>query len=97
MRRSCEIIGTPAPVASVMNLIDRYEEQVNSLVEDDEDLAAYVERLETMTDQGMSIDDEVDDGQLQFDFAEDTGDDAADASTLMDEVEQFLREQGEGK
>ena len=50
-----------------------------------------------MTDQGMSIDDEVDDGQLQFDFAEDTGDDAADASTLMDEVEQFLREQGEGK
>jgi proteasome assembly chaperone (PAC2) family protein len=97
MRRACEIIGTPAPVASVMNLIDRYEEQVNSLVEDDEDLAAYVERLETMTDQGMSIDDEVDDGQLQFDFAEDTGDDTADASTLMDEVEQFLREQGDGK
>ncbi|MGA0081754.1 MAG: PAC2 family protein, partial [Ilumatobacteraceae bacterium] len=48
MRRACEIIGTPAPVASVMNLIERYEEQVNSLVEDDEDLAAYVERLETM-------------------------------------------------
>ena len=28
-------------------------------------------------------------------FAVDTGDDAADASTLMDEVEQFLREQDE--
>ena len=95
MRRACEIIGTPAPVASVMTLIDRYEEQVNSLVNDDEDLAAYVERLETMTDNGMSIDDEVDDGQLQFDFAVDSGDDAADASTLMDEVEQFLREQDE--
>ena len=100
MRRACEIIGTPAPVASVMNLIERYEEQVNSLVEDDEDLAAYVERLETMYDSGMSLDDEVDDGQLQFDFATDSGDDVADepdASTLMDEVEQFLREQGEGK
>ena len=100
MRRACEIIGTPAPVASVMNLIERYEEQVNSLVEDDEDLAAYVERLETMSDSGMSLDDEVDDGQLQFDFATDSGDDVADepdASTLMDEVEQFLREQGEGK
>ena len=100
MRRACEMIGTPAPVASVMNLIERYEEQVNSLVEDDEDLAAYVERLETMSDSGMSLDDEVDDGQLQFDFATDSGDDAADepdASTLMDEVEQFLREQGEGK
>ena len=100
MRRACEIIGTPAPVASVMNLIERYEEQVNSLVEEDEDLAAYVERLETMSDSGMSLDDEVDDGQLQFDFATDSGDDVADepdASTLMDEVEQFLREQGEGK
>ena len=100
MRRACEIIGTPAPVASVMNLIERYEEQVNSLVDDDEDLAAYVERLETMSDSGMSLDDEVDDGQLQFDFASDSGDDAADepdASTLMDEVEQFLREQGEDK
>jgi proteasome assembly chaperone (PAC2) family protein len=100
MRRACEIIGTPAPVASVMNLIERYEDQVNSLVSDDEDLAAYVERLETMSDNGMSLDDEVDDGQLQFDFATDSDDESAeepDASTLMDEVEQFLREQGDGK
>jgi hypothetical protein len=53
-----------------------------------------------MSDNGMSLDDEVDDGQLQFDFATDSGDDATDepdASTLMDEVEQFLREQGDGK
>jgi hypothetical protein len=83
-----------------MNLIERYEDQVNSLVNDDEDLAAYVERLETMSDNGMSLDDEVDDGQLQFDFATDSDDESAeepDASTLMDEVEQFLREQGDGK
>jgi hypothetical protein len=83
-----------------MNLIERYEDQVNSLVNDDEDLAAYVERLETMSDNGMSLDDEVDDGQLQFDFATESDDDSSeepDASTLMDEVEQFLREQGEGK
>jgi hypothetical protein len=53
-----------------------------------------------MSDNGMSLDDEVDDGQLQFDFATDSDDESADepdASTLMDEVEQFLREQGEGK
>jgi CHASE3 domain sensor protein len=83
-----------------MNLIERYEDQVNSLVSDDEDLAAYVERLETMSDNGMSLDDEVDDGQLQFDFASDSDDESVeepDASTLMDEVEQFLREQGEDK
>jgi hypothetical protein len=54
----------------------------------------------------VSIDDddefdiEEDDTQLQFDFATDTGDDAADlsdnigdAETLMEEVEQFLRDQ----
>ena len=73
---------------------------MNSLVSDDEDLAAYVERLETMSDNGMSLDDEVDDGQLQFDFASDSDDESVeepDASTLMDEVEQFLREQGEDK
>jgi CHASE3 domain sensor protein len=97
MRRSCEIIGTPAPVATVMNLIDRYEEQVNSLVSDDEDLVAYVERLETMSDNGMNLDDEVDDDQLQFDFAADKMDGESGAETLMDEVEQFLRDQGEGK
>lgn len=97
MRRSCEIIGTPAPVATVMNLIERYEEQVNSLVSDDDDLVAYVERLETMSDNGMSLDDEVDDDQLQFDFSTGTGDAETDAATLMDEVEQFLRDHGEGK
>ena len=93
MRRSCEIIGTPAPVATVMNLIERYEEQVNSLVSDDEDLVAYVERLETMSDNGMNLDDEVDDDQLQFDFASDKMDGESGAETLMDEVEQFLRDQ----
>jgi proteasome assembly chaperone (PAC2) family protein len=92
MRRACEIIGTPAPLATVMNLIERYEEQIDSLVKDDDDLVAYVERLETMTDNGMSLDDEVDDNQLQFDFAGDS-DEPADPSNLMDEVEQFLREQ----
>ena len=92
MRRACEIIGTPAPLATVMNLIECYEEQIDSLVKDDDDLVAYVERLETMTDNGMSLDDEVDDNQLQFDFAGDS-DEPADPSNLMDEVEQFLREQ----
>ena len=92
MRRACAIIGTPAPLATVMNLIERYEEQIDSLVKDDDDLVAYVERLETMTDNGMSLDDEVDDNQLQFDFAGDS-DEPADPSNLMDEVEQFLREQ----
>ena len=83
-----------SPVAAVMSLIERYEEQVNQLVNDDEDLLQYVERLETATDTGMMISDEVSDDQLQFDFVEESTDD--DASHLVDEVERFLREQNGG-
>ncbi len=77
-----------------MSLIERYEEQVNQLVNDDEDLLQYVERLETATDTGMMISDEVSDDQLQFDFVEESTDD--DALHLVDEVERFLREQNGG-
>jgi proteasome assembly chaperone (PAC2) family protein len=91
MRRACEIIGTPTPVGAVMHLIERYEEQVNSLVNEDEDLVEYVERLENATDSGMLLSDEVNDDQLQIDFGGDTSD--KDAAELVDEVERFLREQ----
>jgi hypothetical protein len=111
MQRACDIIGTPAPVGHMMDSVDAYESQLDSMIEDDDDLQSYVGRLETMSDSGMSIDDdddfdidEEDDSQLQFDFAVDSGDDAADidsgafdadadAETLMEEVEQFLRDQ----
>jgi hypothetical protein len=91
MRRACEIIGTPAPVGAVMHLVERYEEQVNTLVNEDEDLVEYVDRLETATDSGMLLSDEVSDDQLQLDFAEEASD--AQAAELVDEVERFLREQ----
>jgi hypothetical protein len=106
MQRACDIVGTPAPVGHMMDSVTAYEAQLDSMIEDDDDLQAYVGRLETMSDSGVSIDDddefdiEEDDTQLQFDFATDTGDDAADlsdnigdAETLMEEVEQFLRDQ----
>jgi proteasome assembly chaperone (PAC2) family protein len=108
MQRACDIIGTPAPVGHMIDSVAAYESQLDSMIEDDDDLQAYVNRLETMSDSGMSIDDDddfdfdEDDGQLQFDFATDNGDDAvdftesadgADAETLMEEVEQFLRDQ----
>lgn len=108
MQRACDIIGTPAPVGHMMDSVAAYEAQLDSMIEDDDDLQAYVGRLETMSDSGMSIDDDddfefdEDDSQLQFDFASDTGDDAldapdadevGDAEILMEEVEQFLRDQ----
>lgn len=91
MRRACEMIGTPAPVGAVMHLIERYEEQVNTLVNEDDDLVEYVERLENATDPSMILSDEVSDDQLQLDFGHEASD--ADAAELVDEVERFLREQ----
>ena len=91
MRRTCEMIGTPAPVAAILHLIENYEEQVNSLVNDDEDLVEYVERLETATDSGMILSDEVNDDQLQLEFTNDASDE--EAAEFVDEVERFLREQ----
>jgi hypothetical protein len=91
----------------MMDSVAAYESQLDSMIEDDDDLQSYVGRLETMSDSGMSIDDdddfdlEDDDTQLQFDFATDSGDDAVDLTdadvgdtdALMEEVEQFLRDQ----
>jgi len=91
MRRACEMIGTPAPLSGVMHLVERYEDQVNSLVNDDEDLVEYVERLESASDSGMMLSDEVSDDQLQLEFTQDASD--AEAAELVDEVERFLREQ----
>ena len=90
MRRTCEIIGTPAPVGAVLNLIERYEEQVNALVEEDEDLSEYVTRLESASDSGVPLSDEVSDDQLQLEFDDEQDPSAAE---LVTEVERFLREQ----
>ena len=79
LSRAGEIIGTPAPLVSLHNDVVRYEERVDEMVEDDEDLAEYVSRLDTMAD-------EADD-----DSAED--DETDDVTSLADEVERFLREQ----
>jgi hypothetical protein len=104
MRRACEMIGTPAPVSSVMQLITRYEQQVDTLVNDDSDLVEYVERLEHMSDEGMRLDDEVDDEQLPLQYAEvgngagpddsaDGEDIAAEADDMFRKLERFLRDQ----
>lgn len=86
IQRAGEIIGTPSPIGTLHNAIVSYEERVDDLVSEDEDLAAYVERLDTMGDS--VFDDDAEDQQMSlFDAVEDDG------SSLVDEVEQFLREQ----
>jgi proteasome assembly chaperone (PAC2) family protein len=85
--RAAEIIGTPAPITSLHNAIVAYEQKVDEMMEDDEDLAEYVQRLEQMGDDAFQGNSD----QLPFDLEEE--DVEEEAAILADEVEQFLRDQ----
>jgi proteasome assembly chaperone (PAC2) family protein len=89
--RTGEIIGTPAPVGLLQQAIETYERRVNQIVDEDEDLAAYVERLDSSGEGDYEDDEDEDDGQMSFDFDEDNAE--VSAASLADEVEQFLRDQ----
>jgi len=89
--RAGEIIGTPAPVGLLQQAIETYERRVNQIVDEDEDLAAYVERLDSSGEGDYEDEEDEDDGQMSFDFDEDNAE--VSAASLADEVEQFLRDQ----
>jgi hypothetical protein len=59
------------------------------MIDDDEDLREYVERLEALGDDAFGVDDP---HQLQFDFTSDE-ELEEESHALVDEVEQFLRDQ----
>jgi hypothetical protein len=60
------------------------------MIDDDEDLREYVERLETMGDDPFGTEDS---HQLQFDFDVNEEDIEEESHALVDEVEKFLRDQ----
>lgn len=82
--RAGEIIGTPPPLGALHNDVVEYEEQIQEMVDDDEDLSEYVRRLEEIGE------DSANENQLEFDFDSEEDD---SGSILVDEVEQFLRDQ----
>lgn len=84
IERAGEIIGTPPPLGALHNDVVEYDEQIQEMIDDDDDLAEYVRRLEELGDDAYSP------NQLEFEFEEDEED---DGSSLADEVEQFLRDQ----
>ncbi len=88
IERAGEIIGTPPPLGALHNDVVEYDDQIQEMVDDDEDLAEYVRRLEEMGEESFGGAN-----QLEFEFEEDTADDDDSGSMLVDEVEQFLRDQ----
>lgn len=105
MERACELIGTPAPGAQFSAEIHEYESRIDDQVDDDEDLRGYIDRLERLSDAGMDFDDEDEDEDLDevsepdpnqpslFDGDAATIDPSEDGETLVEELEQFLRDQ----
>ena len=85
IERAGEIIGTPPPLHALHNDVVEYDEQIQEMVDDDEDLAEYVRRLEEIGEETFN------ENQLEFEFQADDNDDSG--SILVDEVEQFLRDQ----
>ena len=111
LRRACDVIGTPGPAAALGDEVLEYEERVDQIVDQDQDLVGYVRRLESMADAGIDpadidldgLDDDDDDDD---DEDEDDGvGGEADVDTpplapeqgeiLIEEVERFLRDQGQ--
>ncbi|MFT3851384.1 MAG: PAC2 family protein [Ilumatobacteraceae bacterium] len=100
IERTCEILGSPAPVAQLRDAAREYDNRVSSLVQDDGDLTGYVARLESLADTGQ-LDDDLDEddddddtvgGELADDAEPET---AVDGDELMAELERFLRDQGD--
>lgn len=81
IERACSIIGTPAPVSRLAPAAAAYDAQVNDLIGDDEDMVEYLARLEQLSDEIVATDDDL------------TSARPIDPDELMNEVEQFLRDQ----
>lgn len=82
--RVCNMIGTPAPLSALAAGAAEYDARVAALIEEDDDMAEYLERLEQYVD-----DDADESGPVEPTSADDT---PVDPDALMEEVEQFLRD-----
>ncbi len=81
LRRATDLIGAPAPVNPLLGELDAYDDRIEELMESNDELGPYVERLEAALGDVEPDDDEPID-------TEDAGE------SLIEELEQFLRDQG---
>jgi proteasome assembly chaperone (PAC2) family protein len=79
--RACSMLGTPPPVARLASATAEYDARVAALIGDDDDMVEYLSRLEQIADENDEGDDDL------------TSAPPIDPDELMNEVEQFLRDQ----
>ena len=80
--RACSMIGTPPPLSRLATAAAEYDARVAALIGDDEDMVEYLARLEQLADEN----DDADEDDL-------TSAPPIDPDELMNEVEQYLRDQ----
>lgn len=73
--------------------VEQYEVQIDELINQDEQLANYLERLETMEDEEFEDDDDFSDDDTAEVDTTSLAEEAVDSDALMEEVERFLRSQ----
>jgi proteasome assembly chaperone (PAC2) family protein len=88
VERAAAIVGAPVSGRALESAVPQYEDEVSELVASDDDLAGYVHRLETFTD-----DDDDEDEDEDQESVETVTEDAA-AERFVEDVERFLRDQG---
>ena len=89
------------PTLRLEQQVDDYEARVSAVVADDDDLAGYVRRLESLADAGIedfSLDDDDDIAEADDDDDDVVGGELGaienvDGTAFIDEVERFLRDQ----
>ena len=87
--RVCELVGTPCPGGPLERAVTEYESQIDGYLDQDEDLAGYVRRLELMGD-----DDEDEDEDDETPTDQGALDPGADTEQMLEDIERFLRDQG---
>jgi len=90
IHRTCAMIGTPVPHSTLGTDTIAYENRLAALINDDQDLALYVARLESLADE-MALEDDEDSSLDSYHLDDHPLVDDPDA--LVSEVEKFLREQ----
>lgn len=89
IERLSVLLDLPITMTALQIAAAGYERQVNDLIEGDDELTAYVERLETAFDNGtLGVDDDDDDDDVVDEEVPESGE------RLVEEVERYLRDQG---
>jgi predicted ATP-grasp superfamily ATP-dependent carboligase len=85
---ACEVVGSPFPGGRLLAAVDEYESQIERYLEQDDELAAYVRRLD-LAGEDEDEDDDGADEQPEIDAD-------VSAQRMMEDIERFLRDQDDG-